>query len=129
MQLRRKQCSSTLIDEDLPILSDPNLFSPSSSSSGRSATASLAVVDNDARFRSLGFRSDSRSSSNPTSPKHDEPETVTKRANIIREIYKTESDYLGHLKNLVEVRAIPLVDLLRTFSFAFAGISEEDARE
>ena len=28
----------------------------------------------------------------------------SKRANIIKEIYKTEHDYLGHLKNLVEVR-------------------------
>lgn len=27
-----------------------------------------------------------------------------KRANIIKEIYKTEHDYLAHLKNLVDVR-------------------------
>jgi hypothetical protein len=26
-----------------------------------------------------------------------------KRANIIKEIYKTEHDYLGHLKNLIDV--------------------------
>jgi hypothetical protein len=26
-----------------------------------------------------------------------------KRANVIKEIYKTEHDYLGHLKNLVDV--------------------------
>lgn len=26
-----------------------------------------------------------------------------KRANVIKEIYKTENDYLGHLKNLVDV--------------------------
>ncbi|UJR09777.1 hypothetical protein I4U23_014004 [Adineta vaga] len=82
IQLRRKQCSSTLIDEDLPILSNPNFLSPSSSSSG--------------------FRSDSHSSSNPASPTIDETENLNKRTNIIKEIYKTESDYLGHLKNLVE---------------------------
>jgi hypothetical protein len=26
-----------------------------------------------------------------------------KRANVIKEIYKTEHDYLGHLKNLIDV--------------------------
>ena len=30
-------------------------------------------------------------------------ECVNKRANIIKEIYKTEYDYLGHLKNLIDV--------------------------
>ena len=68
IQLRRKQCSSTLIDEDLPRMSH------SSSSSG--------------------FRSHSST---------DDFECVHPRTNIIKEIYKTEYDYLGHLRNLVEV--------------------------
>jgi hypothetical protein len=29
----------------------------------------------------------------------------SKRANVIKEIYKTEHDYLGHLKNLVDVNS------------------------
>ena len=78
IQLRRKQCSSTLIDEETPkqIMTNPNLFSPSSSS---------------------GFRSHSDTSSN------DELEIIGKRANVIKEIFKTEYDYLRHLKNLVNV--------------------------
>ncbi|CAF1294728.1 unnamed protein product [Adineta steineri] len=82
IQLRRKQCSSTLIDEDFPILYNSNLPSLSSSSSG--------------------FQSHSHSSSNQTSSTNDEIENLNKRGNIIKEIYKTESDYLGHLKNLVD---------------------------
>ncbi|CAF4579696.1 unnamed protein product, partial [Rotaria sp. Silwood2] len=89
IQLRRKQCSSTLIDEDLPIISNCNLnylSSPCSSSSG--------------------FRSNSHSLSNQTSSVSDDidisNENLIKRTNIIKEIYKTEYDYLGHLKNLVD---------------------------
>lgn len=41
--------------------------------------------------------------SNQTS---DENENLNQRANVIKEIYKTESDYLGHLKNLVDVSEI-----------------------
>ncbi|CAF1373512.1 unnamed protein product [Rotaria sordida] len=89
IQLRRKQCSSTLIDEDLPIISNSNLnylSSPYSSSSG--------------------FRSNSHSLSNQTSSVSDDieisKENLIKRGNIIKEIYKTECDYLGHLKNLVD---------------------------
>jgi hypothetical protein len=33
-------------------------------------------------------------------------ENLNQRANIIKEIYKTEYDYLGHLKNLVDVSQI-----------------------
>ena len=69
IQLRRKQCSSTLIDEDLPRISNG-----SSSSSG--------------------FRSHSS---------NEDLENGQQRTNIIKEIYKTEYDYVGHLRNLVEV--------------------------
>lgn len=31
----------------------------------------------------------------------------SKRANVIKEIYKTENDYLGHLRNLVDVSVHP----------------------
>jgi len=110
IQLRRKQCSSTLIDEDIPILCNRNLHCLSASSSS-------------------GFRSNSRSSSIQTSSlvgcitNTDHPSYANivaiessnlwysskvcqvdlKRANVIKEIYKTEHDYLGHLKNLVDV--------------------------
>lgn len=54
-----------------------------------------------------GFRSNSHSSSNQTSSACDDveisKENLLKRANVIKEIYKTEYDYLGHLKNLVDV--------------------------
>jgi hypothetical protein len=33
-------------------------------------------------------------------------ENLNQRTNIIKEIYKTEYDYLGHLKNLVDVSRI-----------------------
>ncbi|CAF1128972.1 unnamed protein product [Rotaria magnacalcarata] len=87
IQLRRKQCSSTLIDEDLPIISNSNLNCFSSSSSS-------------------GFRSNSHSLSNQILSTSDDVEILNenfiKRSNIIKEIYKTEYDYLGHLKNLVD---------------------------
>lgn len=114
IQLRRKQCSSTLIDEDIPILSNRNLQCLSASSSSSSG------------FRSSNY---SRSSSIQTSSlvgcitNTDHPgyanivaiessnlwystkvcQVDLKRANVIKEIYKTEHDYLGHLKNLVDV--------------------------
>ncbi len=98
IQLRRKQCSSTLIDEELPIISN------SSSSSGLNFRSVLFAWSNQ---ESIGFRSDSSNQTND-----DEIESVNQRANIIREIYKTEYDYLGHLKNLVDVSRIGLVDFV-----------------
>ncbi|CAF2117751.1 unnamed protein product [Rotaria magnacalcarata] len=141
IQLRRKQCSSTLIDEEIPIISNRNLHCLAASSSSSSS----------------GFRSNSRSSSIQTSslagcianteiPMYANVVTIEssklvdnildgnktpklwynrnelyqdgwypsadtrlkqcqdnfKRANVIKEIYKTEHDYLGHLKNLVD---------------------------
>ncbi|CAF1134148.1 unnamed protein product [Rotaria sp. Silwood1] len=95
IQLRRKQCSSTLIDEDLPIISNCNLnylSSPCSSSSG--------------------FRSHSHSLSNQTSSVNNDieisNENLIKRTNIIKEIYKTEYDYIGHLKNLGYIKKMRL---------------------
>ncbi|CAF1008117.1 unnamed protein product [Adineta steineri] len=118
IQLRRKQCSSTLIDEEIPIISNRNLNCLTTSSTSSSS----------------GFRSNSRSSTIQTSslvgciantdiPVYANVVTIEsskfaynntsdirlklcqnnfKRANIIKEIYKTEHDYLGHLKNLVD---------------------------
>ena len=56
----------------------------------------------------IGFRSNSHSLSNPASSSacdniETSKESLIKRANIIKEIYRTEYDYLGHLKNLVDV--------------------------
>ncbi len=87
IQLRRKQCSSTLIDEELPIISN------SSSSSGLNYNIVYLIKKKIFSLR-IGFRSDSS---------NEENESVNQRANIIKEIYKTEYDYLGHLKNLVDV--------------------------
>ncbi len=49
-----------------------------------------------------------------------------KRANVIKEIYKTEHDYLGHLKNLVDVSYWLRRYFLKT-NFVFQGLFKKNA--
>ncbi|CAF4678654.1 unnamed protein product [Rotaria sp. Silwood1] len=140
IQLRRKQCSSTLIDEDIPIISNRNLncltASSSSSSGFRSNSRSSSIqtsslvgcianteipiyanvitiessklVDNISDVNKTPKLWSNRNEINQDEwyPSSDirikQCQDNVKRANIIKEIYKTEHDYLGHLKNLVD---------------------------
>ncbi|UJR36306.1 hypothetical protein I4U23_029034 [Adineta vaga] len=125
IQLRRKQCSSTLIDEEIPIRTNRHLTclastSSSSSSSGfqshshspsiptSSLVGCLANTDIPVYANVVTIESSKLNWSNqqgwyPSNDVRVKPCTDNfKRANVIKEIYKTEHDYLGHLKNLVE---------------------------
>ncbi|CAF1046707.1 unnamed protein product [Adineta ricciae] len=133
IQLRRKQCSSTLIDEEIPIRSNRNLIclastSSSSSSSFRShshsppiptsslvgclANTDIPVYANVVPIEPSKIAYHISDTNKPWSNQQGWHPTNDgrvkfyadnfKRASVIKEIYKTEHDYLVHLKNLID---------------------------